>query len=281
MKFNNVLKSALLVLMISPVAISQDYLQQVFFAKNSSKVLVAAHRAAHNFAPENSLLAVKNAIKEGVDIIEIDIKTSKDGVPMIMHDGTIDRTTNGSGKLESFTYEELRKLRLKNADGTLSNYQIPTLEEVFELAKGQILIDLDLKLKNIRPVIEVVQKTEMQTQVFFFDSDYSVLKKIKRIDPSLYLMPRTYSAKHVAKAVRIFNPVIVHIDPSFYTKTLVDELKAKNVRVWINAFGDIDKSLSEGSTSQFKEFLNKGANVVQTDQPEKMLKALKAEGLHQ
>lgn len=101
---------------------------------------MAAHRGAHNFALENSLLAAKNAIKEGVDIIEIDVKTSKDGVVMLMHDGTINRTTNGIWSLENYTFEELRKLRLKNSDGTLSEYQIPTLAEVFHLVKGTFLL---------------------------------------------------------------------------------------------------------------------------------------------
>lgn len=280
MKFDILLKSVVFFLVLSTTAKSQDYLQKAFFAPNASKVLVAAHRAAHNFAPENSILAVENAIKEGIDIIEIDIKTSKDGIPMLMHDSTIDRTTNGTGALESYTFDELRKLRLKNADGTLSDYQIPTLEEVCGLAKGHIMIDLDLKLINIKPVVKEIQRSGMQSQVFFFDSDYKVLRQIKRIDPSLYLMPRTYSAKHVAKAIRIFKPVIVHIDPSFYTKELADDLEAKNIRVWINAFGEVDKSLTEGSSDKLKGFLKNGANVLQTDQPEKMLSALRAEGLH-
>ncbi|MFT6881115.1 MAG: glycerophosphoryl diester phosphodiesterase [Arcticibacterium sp.] len=268
-------------LLVSPAAMAQDYLQQAFFAKDASKVLVAAHRAAHNFAPENSLLAVENAIKEGVDIIEIDAKTSKDGVVMLMHDSTINRTTNGFGPVENYTFEELRKLRLKNSDGTLSEYQIPTLAEVFHLAKGHILTDLDLKTENIEPIVAEVQKAGMQTQAFFFDSDYDVLKRIKTIDPSLYLMPRTHSRDEVEDAIRIFNPSIVHIDPTFYTKEMMVDLKARNVKVWINALGKVDISMAGGSSSLFMELVENGANVIQTDQPEKMLKLLKAAGLHQ
>jgi glycerophosphoryl diester phosphodiesterase len=216
-----------------------------------------------------------------VDIIEIDAKTSKDGVVMLMHDGTINRTTNGTGPLENYTFEELRKLRLKNADGSLSQYQIPTLVEVFQLAKGHILVDLDLKTENIEPIVAEVQKAGMQTQVFFFDSDYDVLKRIKAIDPSLYLMPRTHSREEVEEAIRIFNPSIVHIDPTFYTKEMMVDLKARNVKVWINALGKVDISIAGGSSILFMELVENGANVIQTDQPEKMLKILKANGLHQ
>ncbi len=259
---------------------TKDYLQEVFFEKNSSKILLAAHRAAHNLAPENSLLSVQNAIKEGIDIIEIDIRTSKDGVPMLMHDGTIDRTTNGTGKLEDYTFEELKALRLKNKDGSLSDSKIPALREVLAICKGKILIDLDLKLTNIEPVIDEVQKAGMQTHAFFFDSDYRVLKKIKKIDPALYLMPRTYSEKHVKKAIRLFDPQIIHIDPSFYSAALMSDLQARKIRVWINAFGEVDNSLSSGESDVLLDFLEKGANVLQTDQPELMLKELKAVGLH-
>ncbi len=271
---------ALYLILISPMAMAQDYLQKAFFAPDASKVLVASHRAAHNFAPENSLLAVKNAIKEGIDIIEIDVKTSSDGVVMLMHDGTINRTTNGTGKLESYTFDELRKLRLKNGDGTLSEHQIPTLEEVFQIAKGKILIDLDLKLDNIEPVVAEVQKSGMQTQAFFFDSDYSVLKRIKAIDPSLYLMPRTHSREEVEEAIGIFKPSIIHIDPTFYTKELIDDLNKRKIKVWINALGNVDASLMGGDSKVFLDFLKNGAQVIQTDQPEKILKILKTVGLH-
>jgi glycerophosphoryl diester phosphodiesterase len=113
------------------------YLQKTFYAPNASQVLLAAHRAAHNFAPENSLLAVKKCTKVGIDIIEIDIKTSKDGIPMIMHDGTIDRITNGSGPLENHTFEELRMLRLKNADGLSKQSSNSNFRGDFSTCQGQ------------------------------------------------------------------------------------------------------------------------------------------------
>ena len=100
-----------------------------FHNSKSDYVMVAAHRAAHNIHPENSLPAIQHAIDLGVDIIELDVKVSKDGIPFLMHDGTIDRTTNGTGDGEAYTMEELKKLRLKNNDGSLSDETVPTFEE--------------------------------------------------------------------------------------------------------------------------------------------------------
>ena len=83
----------------------------------SEKVLVVAHRGDWRNAPENSLQAFKNCIGMGVDMIEIDLKKTKDNQLIIMHDGTIDRTTDGKGKPSDYTLEEIRKFHLKNGLG--------------------------------------------------------------------------------------------------------------------------------------------------------------------
>ena len=83
-----------------------------FLNPKSNTVLVASHRAAHNQFPENSIPAIKEAIRLGVDILEIDVKVTSDGVPVIMHDGTVNRTTTGKGKLEEMTFAQLNQLFL-------------------------------------------------------------------------------------------------------------------------------------------------------------------------
>jgi glycerophosphoryl diester phosphodiesterase len=75
----------------------------------SNTVLVASHRATHNNFPENSIPAIKESIRLGVDILEIDVKVTTDGVPVLMHDGTINRTTTGKGKLEEMSFEQLNQ----------------------------------------------------------------------------------------------------------------------------------------------------------------------------
>lgn len=258
----------------------QLLLKDKFFGEEASEVLVVAHRAAHNHAPENSLRAIEAAISLGVDIIEIDVRITGDGIPVLMHDETVDRTTNGRGEVSRYSFEELRKLRLKNPNNSLDDQKVPTLEEALKLAYGKILVDLDLKLTEIEPVIKVVKKTETEKQVFFFDSDYKVLKRIKKIDESLYLMPRTYSFEQVKMAIDLFHPPVVHIDPGFYTTDVVDYIKAHNARVWINSLGDRDDALRENGGDSFMGFLKNGANVIQTDEPEILLVVLKGAGLH-
>src|SRR5262245_22912101 len=96
---------------------------------SGKRVLVTAHRAAHDVHPENSIAAIERAIEIGVDVIEIDTRLTKDGVVVLMHDDSVDRTTDGKGKVKELTFAEIRKLRLKGADGNLTDQRVPTLIE--------------------------------------------------------------------------------------------------------------------------------------------------------
>ncbi len=79
----------------------------------------------------------------GVDIVELNLKKTKDGQLIVMHGRTIDRTTNGKGKPEDFTLEEIRKFKLKNGLGRLTEHQIPTFGEMLLAANGKVIIDVD------------------------------------------------------------------------------------------------------------------------------------------
>ncbi len=86
-------------------------------------------RAAYNGYPENSLSAIQHAINLGADILELDVKVTRDSIVVLMHDGTINRTTNGTGNPEDYTLAELQKFHLKMSNGTLSDETIPTFED--------------------------------------------------------------------------------------------------------------------------------------------------------
>ncbi len=111
-----------------------DTLVNCLFDMSTSKVMVVSHRGDWRNAPENSLQAFRNCIDMGVDMIELDLKKTKDGQLILMHDYTVDRTTDGKGKPEDYTLDELRKLHLKNGMGRATFHTIPTLEDLDERA---------------------------------------------------------------------------------------------------------------------------------------------------
>lgn len=98
-------------LFVAMQASAQDRVAEIrnkLFDQNSKQVLVAAHRGDWRYAPENSMAAIENAIKMGVDIVEIDIQKTKDGKLILMHDGTLDRTTTGKGKIADWTLDSIK-----------------------------------------------------------------------------------------------------------------------------------------------------------------------------
>ncbi|MFJ5469358.1 glycerophosphodiester phosphodiesterase family protein [Pectobacterium carotovorum] len=122
--------------------------QDVIAAQNAT-VLAVAHRGVWDSAPENSLAALREAIRLGVDIVEIDAQLTADSHVVVIHDDTLDRTSDMSGCIGKMTLAEIRQARLRGSDGgsawPLSNEKVPLLYEVLEEARGRIVINVDVK----------------------------------------------------------------------------------------------------------------------------------------
>ena len=122
---------------------NREYRKNQTFIGNDSDIMVVSHRADWRNAPENSLQGIQNCIDMGVDMVEIDLKKTKDGHLVLIHDRTVDRTMNGKGKVEDYTLAELKAMQLKNGVGCKTRHQIPTLEEVMLLCKGKVMVNID------------------------------------------------------------------------------------------------------------------------------------------
>ncbi|MFH6601874.1 glycerophosphodiester phosphodiesterase family protein [Maribacter algicola] len=112
--------------------------------KSKNNILVCAHRSYHKNAPENSLQSIKNAIILGIDLVELDVRTTKDSVLVLMHDDSIGRVSTGKGKLNDFTFKELQNFSLKIED-SVTPYKIPKLSDALKTAKGKVIPNLDIK----------------------------------------------------------------------------------------------------------------------------------------
>lgn len=139
---------------------------------DNNRVWVTAHRGntgADNI-PENSLAALKACISQSeyLDFVEIDPRMTKDGVMILMHDATVDRTTNGTGKVVDLTYQQIQQLKLKLSDGTLTNEHVPSLQDFLLTAKGKVFVNLDF-IDKVSPkeIFDLVKTCGMQDQVLF------------------------------------------------------------------------------------------------------------------
>lgn len=129
--------------------------------------IVIAHRGNSSEAPANTLEAIRQAIEIGADMIEVDVRLSKDGIPVLIHDANLDETTNGEGAVSSLTLEQLKRLDAGSwKDKRYSNERIPTLMEALELVKGKAYLSLDLKDENAIPaMLNAIQDAKMVDSV--------------------------------------------------------------------------------------------------------------------
>ncbi|MBR6648270.1 MAG: glycerophosphodiester phosphodiesterase family protein [Bacteroidaceae bacterium] len=142
----------LLLLALLLVAMSLSACSNVIFGKRGysrqqiDNLIIVAHRGASgNGAPENSLAAIRESLQLGVDMIEVDVRLTKDGELVVCHDAKIDRTTNGKGSVTDMTLDELRNSRIIDKNGIPTNETLPTLGEVLELVDGKCTLLIDVK----------------------------------------------------------------------------------------------------------------------------------------
>jgi glycerophosphoryl diester phosphodiesterase len=277
--FVAVIGAALLGVSSWPAAVAQPVLIEALKDGSGKRVLVTAHRAAHDIYPENSMPAIERAIALGVDIIEIDIRLTKDGVPVLMHDESVDRTTNGKGSVKELTFAEIEKLYLKGTDGEATSLRVPTLSEALRVADGKILVDLDLKTGDVEPTISRVIETGTLDQALFFNGNYELLQKFRAIAPNFLAFPRARSTEQTSLAVATFAPEAIHIDETFNTDATHKAALRSDSRVWINALGEPDQLVARGKASEaIDPLLAHGASIIQTDYPAAVIAYLKSIG---
>ncbi|MCG5103322.1 MULTISPECIES: glycerophosphodiester phosphodiesterase [Oceanobacillus] len=126
--------------------------------KNNHTIYVCAHRGYMSKFPENSLLAFQKALDLNVDAIEMDLHYTKDQKIVIFHDESIDRMTNGSGRVEDLTLEELREYKLLNPDNTESNETIPTFEEYLNLTKNYDSLYHFVEIKEQKDSVDLLEE---------------------------------------------------------------------------------------------------------------------------
>lgn len=152
------------------------------FLNVNGRVMMAAHRGHWRPAAENSLRSIELAIDINMDIVELDIRKTKDGALVLMHDDTVDRMTDGSGRIADLTLEEIRSLRLRQGGGgpeaPFTDELVPTLHEAMLVAKNRILVNLD----KCWPIREDVYRVLVETRTVregIFKSEEADLDKVE------------------------------------------------------------------------------------------------------
>ena len=150
---------------------------------------IVAHRGGAGLGLENTLSCIEKGIAAGADMIEIDVHLTKDGKLIICHDETVDRTTNGNGKIREMTFDELRKLRVTDKNGNITEEHLPSLREVLELIDGRSKLLIEVKrTKNIyqgieKKLMDEIEAFNASAWVDIQSFNDSVLENIHAVNP--------------------------------------------------------------------------------------------------
>ena len=238
---------------------------------------VIAHRGVASEAPENTLPAIARAIELGCAMAEIDLRYTADGEVVLIHDATVDRTTDGTGRVADKTLPELRKLDAGARSGAgLRGTRIPTLREAVEMARGRIELYLDLKETDPRPVVRVVEQLGARSMVFYRPYTYVALQQILAETPQarvLIDLGDWVQAGGLVEALRREVPTgALSSDWPNWTPRAVAEARRLRMTTFVNVLGPSDTPDNLGQA------VTLGFHYIQTDHPRQLLEILRERG---
>jgi len=256
-------------------------LQQYFKYTGKNTPVVSGHRGGMiKDYPENSIETFNNTLQHTPAFFEIDPRLTKDSVPVLMHDVTLDRTTTGTGKLSDYTYAELQKFRLKDPQGNATKYKIPTLKEAILWSKGKTVMNLDHKdvplemtakmLKECKnEVIMLTIHSPEQARFYLNDNPDRMF--------SAHILTKKAFDEYEKEGIPWKN-MIAYIGPAFQpeNKVLLDLLHAKGVMCMISAAPSYDKLPNPAERAEhYRETFTQGADIMESDFPIEVAEAIK------
>ena len=255
----------------------------------AGRVLVAAHRGDWRNFPENSPRAIDSAIEMGCDIVEIDIRVTRDGHYVVLHDKTLDRTTTGSGKVSHHSLAEIKGLRLLNGYGMPTEEVVPTLEEALELCRGRVLVYIDKSEHAIAEVHQLAESLGVQDQVLYYGHfDAGKLDdELGSLAKQLHYLPKLGDGTTSPGAyLRGFAGRVPAFVTSFETADSVvleqfRTIRESGSRVWASPLwpelcaGRTDDAAIDDPEAAWGWLIDRGASILCTDRPARLIAYLR------
>ena len=249
---------------------------------SQGSLLRIAHRGGSHLAPENTLAAFRNALTMPVDMLELDVQISRDGHAIVFHDALVDRVTNGGGNVLDLDFEYLRSLDAAKhfPGGWPQPEQIPTLQEVLELARNRVRVCIEIKLSErdgqygrypnmIESVVRDLRLTKMVDRVLVISFDWVALAKIRRLEPSLItgaLVSRElWSPEDDPQLEKLCKQVTragcnwIDMDRELFTPELLPLIRRNGFKLGLWTVDDLE---------ELRSFSNLGVDALTTDRPD-------------
>lgn len=187
------------VMTVSGILLNMTYIQAIYKGNINlntgilTRTQITAHRGYSAVAPENTMYAFEEAVGIGADYIELDVQLTADGQLVVFHDNTIDRTTDGKGKLSKYTYEELQEFSAGSwfsKDGMFDDAKIVLFSDVLECVGNDILLNIEIKnhgdiVRTAEKTVEVIEEYGIERSCYVTSFSYKALKTVKKLNPKI------------------------------------------------------------------------------------------------
>ncbi len=261
---------------------------------SSKRILVIAHRSCWQQAPENSLAGVRACERLGVDGVELDVRHSRDGVAVIIHDETVDRTTNGHGKVTEMNWAQLSALRLKERGGgqgaRLTDERIPTLTQYLRAARNRLMIVFDVKDWSQDSTFAAISRAGMERQaIFFYECNNDrLLNKVRAFRDRVVMIPIMFEKDGPLEdgARRCHSNPANWAHVKFQTANWLDRAKEvstrQGLRLWTaTMFPEDNGGLDDARAARepdgaWGRQIASGARMIMTNTPQQLLRYLHA-----
>ncbi|MCS6826519.1 MAG: hypothetical protein NZ553_07910 [Caldilinea sp.] len=216
--------------------------------RTPSRLQVIAHRGFSGLYPENTLIAIDAAIRLGVDMVEVDVRLSRDGAPVLLHDASLESTTEGKGKVYEHDVDALVRLDAGRWKAPhFRGERIPTLVEALRLVRHRVALNLDLKVADaIVPTIMLVRQLDMLDQVVLSGLRPCHVRWVRRLEPRIHVLLNGHgileSLMRVMSARCAFALTLwqarrsaalgLNVSHRYLARPLIDQAHAHNLKVW-------------------------------------------------
>jgi glycerophosphoryl diester phosphodiesterase len=229
-------------------------------------IAVISHRGEHLSHPENTLAAYRAAIDLGADYVEVDVHTTADGRLVLMHDSTVDRTTNGKGAVAQLKFAEIRKLRT-------GGEQVPTFDEALALAKGRAGVYVDAKRVSREDLVAALDRRQMAGNVVVYGG-LEYLRRLQSLRPDIKVMPESVSLAVVETIIADLKPKVIAFSRGDWRDDIIQAARRAGADIFVDRLGQDDTPPS------WQDAVDRGATGIQTDRVAELIAYLRARGLH-
>ena len=228
------------------------------------RIEVIAHRGEHVECPENTIPGIRKAVDLGCDWVEIDVRTTKDGHFVLMHNATVEATTGGQGAVADFTFAEIRQLDAAAHRPDFRGTPVPTLDEALGVMRGKCGVYFDAKQIGAEAIVDALTRHDMLQHCVVYGS-VPLLKELTRLGYPHLAMPEAVSAEVVQRSLKELSPRVLAFDRRDFREEIIGMVRRAGKGVFVDRLG------KEDTPDHWREAVNLGATGIQTDHPAHLL----------